>query len=164
MMRSGTAVTEWPGNVHHPAKLILVENSSFRAFHYDLEDESDSILCLSGGKKLWLLAPASNVGGTLERQCGGNDSQSGFTSAVKGLRALSKREKKSIKYAILDNSNTLYMPFGWVHAVVTLCESELVCSMWYMELVTREERVLEVRRKAQQHCRSGIGRQVALSL
>ena len=76
MMRSGTAVTEWPGDVHHPAEVILVKNSSFRAFHYDLEDGSDSILCLSGGKKLWLLAPASNVGRTLEGQCGGNDSQS----------------------------------------------------------------------------------------
>ena len=63
-MRSGTAVTEWPGDVHHPAEVILVKNSSFRAFHYDLEDGSDSILCLSGGKKLWLLAPASNVGRT----------------------------------------------------------------------------------------------------
>ena len=162
-LRSGRATCEWPGRVQHPVRVIQVEGSSFRAFHFDLEDEADSLLCLTGGKKLWLFAPPGNIAGVLERQCGGNDSQSGFTSAVGSLRALSKREKKTLRFAVLDNSKTLYLPYGWAHAVVTLCEPTLVCSMWYLELVTPAQRIEETRKKARQHCRSGVRREEALS-
>ena len=48
MLRSAQASAEWPSAVHHPARVIQVERSSFRAFHYDLRDEADSLLCLKG--------------------------------------------------------------------------------------------------------------------
>ena len=92
-MRNGQAFCDWPGRLLQPARFISVESSSIRAAHYDLEDEADSILCLTRGKKLWLLCHPGNTSAMLERTCGSNDSRRGFSDAVKVLRSLSSRQK-----------------------------------------------------------------------
>ncbi len=165
-LRSGTATTDWRGSVCHPVRVIQVERLSFRAAHYDLLDDRDALLILTRGRKLWILAYPSRVGGLLERLCGGNDSQRGFTDAVKVLRGLSAKEKSNIFFAVLSDSKTLYLPYAWVHSVVTLCEEDeggsFVCSMWYLELSTSSDRVEAMKRRAQQKSRCGKRRMEAL--
>ncbi len=141
-------------------RVIQVELSSFRAAHYDLLDDNDALLSLTRGRKLWILAYPSRVGGLLGRLCGDNDSQRGLTDAVKVLRGLSAKEKSSIFFAVLNDFNTLYLPYAWVHSVVTLCDQDeggsFVCSMWYLELSTSSDRVAAMKRRAQQ--KSGCGK------
>ena len=61
---------------------IFVESSSFRTFHQDLDEEDDAVLCLLGGRKLWLMTSEVNLSGELERLAGSNDSEMGFTDGV----------------------------------------------------------------------------------
>ena len=155
-LRSGQVTAEWPSAVHHPARVIQVERSSFRAFHYDLRDEADSLLCLTRGRKLWMLCHPVNTGALLERLCGDNDSERGFTSAVGCLRSMSSRHKSQIFFGVIDESKTLYMPYGWAHAVITLsAEGGYVCSMWYLDLPTPAARIAASRKSAEVKGRCG---------
>ena len=65
-LRSGQVACEWPERTFQPARFIAVEHSSFRAAHYDLVEEADSLLCLTHGEKLWILVHPGNTGGLLE--------------------------------------------------------------------------------------------------
>ena len=158
-LRSGTTATTWAGQVVHPVHIIQVEQSSFRAAHYDLFDDKNSFLCMTKRRKLWLLTPPGNLGGQMARFCGDNDSQRGFSDAVRFLRNLGSRQKKLVFYTVLDESKTLYLPYGWVHSVITLCERDeggsFVCSMWYLELPTDGDRVAAFKRKALYNARAG---------
>ena len=150
-LRSGQVACEWPERTLQPARFIAVEHSSFRAVYYDLEDEADSLLCLTHGKKLWILVHPANTGGLLERICVDNDSERGFTDAVRRLRSLSSRQKSLIFYVILDETKTLYLPYAWLHSVVTLVDKDsvgsLVCTMWYLELPTNEQQIVAMKKR-----------------
>lgn len=147
-LKTGEAVSTWPGEVKQPVRVIQVESSSFRAFHYDLLDLGDSLLSLVRGKKLWLLCHPGNTGSELERHCGGNDSERGFSDAVRFLRKLSSRQKKQILYCVLDSSNSLYLPYAWAHSVVTVVEEGFVCSMRYLELLLQRRELEQEWQKA----------------
>ena len=114
--------------------------------------------------KLWLLCPPSKSGALLQGLCGDDDSERGFSDLVQYLRGLSSRAKAQIRYGVLDDSNTLYLPYAWCHAVLTWTDAKAsqVCSMWYVELEMDEGRLAELRRKAQQRARCGMRRQDAL--
>ena len=163
-LRSGSASHSWPGAVEHPVKIIQVERSSVKTFHYDLDDEADALNCLTGGEKLWLLCPAGNCGALLQGLCGDDDSEKGFTDTVQFLRGLSKRQKSQIFFGVLDGTNTLYLPYGWCHLVLTWTKphESQVCSMWYLELSTDPRRVEEQRLKASRRGRVGMRRSDAL--
>ena len=165
-LKVGSPSFSWPKTLQPTVRIISVEKSSFRAAHYDLHDEADSLLSLTRGRKLWIVAPPGNTGAMLERCCGGNDSERGFTDAVRVLRSLGPRQKSQIFFAVLDEVHTMYLPYGWLHSVVTLVDKDeegtFVCSMWYMELETDEQQVASMRRKAVMKGRSGGRRSTAL--
>ena len=158
-LKDGEAVSSWPGSVQQPIRVIQVEGSSFRAFHYDLLDTADSLLSLVRGRKLWLLCHPGNTGSLLERFAGANDSEEGFSEAVRFLRNLSPAQKKQILYCVLDSSKTLYLPYAWAHSVITIVEEGYACSMWYIELPTSQQEVSEEWRKATGKGRCGGRRQ-----
>ena len=152
----------WPGEVQYPARLIQVERSSIRTFHYDLDDEADALNCLTRGEKLWLMCRPGNCGATLQRLCGDDDSNKGFSDLVQFLRRQSKRQKAVIFYAVLNESNTLYLPYGWCHAVLTKAHCDYICSMWYLELSIDAETIQQQRIKASRRGRVGVRRTDAL--
>ena len=161
-IKNGSGTASRPNSVESPARVIQVEKSSFRAFHYDLDDPADALLCLIRGKKLWMTVHLGDIGGELERHCGDNDSERCFSDTVRLLRKMPPRQKKHIFYCVLDESTTLYLPYTWAHSVLTIVEDDFVCSMWYMELFTDEEEVARRRGNAANKCRTGIGRLEAL--
>ena len=137
-LRSGTTATTWAGQVVHPVHIIEVAQSSFRAAHYDLFDDKDSFLCMTKGRKLWLLTPPGNLGGQMKRFCGDNDLQRGFSDAVRFLRNLGSRQKKLVFYTVLDESKTLYLPYGWGMREEASCA---LCSTWSFQLTRIEWRL-----------------------
>ena len=165
-LRNGQVACEWPERTLQPARFIAVEHSSFWASHYDLEDEADSLLCLTHGKKRWILVHPGNTGGLLERICGDNDSERGFSDAVRVLRPLSSKQKSQIFYVVLDETKTLYLPYAWLHSVVTLVDKDsvgsFVCTMWYLELPTNEQQIVAMKKKALRRGKSGQRRENAL--
>ena len=161
-IKNGSGTASWPNSVQSPARVIQVEKSSFRAFHYDLDDPADDLLCLTRGKKLWITVRPGNIGGELERHCGDKDSERCFSDTVRFLRKMPPRQKKHIFYCVLDESKTLYLPYAWAHFVLTIVEDGFACSMGYMELFTDEEELARRRSNAANKCRTGMGRQEAL--
>ena len=157
MLRSGQASAEWPSAVRHPPRVIQEEQSSFRAFLYDLRDEAGSLMCLTRGRNLWMLCHPGNTGSLLERLCSDNDdSEGGFTSAVGVLRSMSFRHKSQILFGVLDESKTLYLPYGWANAIITLsAEGEYLCSMWYLDLPNTAARIAASRKSAEAKGRCG---------
>ena len=160
-IKNGDGKPTWPNSVKSPVRVIQVEKSSFRAFHYDLDDPNDSLLCLTRGRKLWMTVRPSNIGAELERHCG-DDSERCFSDTVRFLRTMPPRQKKHIFYCFLDESKTLYLPYAWAHSVLTIVEDGSVDSMWYMEFFTDEEEVAKRRGNAANKYRTGMGRQEAL--
>ena len=155
-LRSGQASAEWPRAFHHPARVIQVERSSFRAFHYDFRDEADSLFCLKGEEALDVMPPRQHrgtAGATVVRR---QRFRRGFTSAVGIVTSMSSRHKSQICFGVLNELNTLYMPYGWAHAIITLnAEGGYVCSMWYLEFPTPAARIAASRKSAEAKGRCG---------
>ena len=131
---------------HHSSRAVIVQGCSLRFIlrqeFFPVHDKREKAL---------VTCPPGNLGGKMERFCGDNDSQRGFSDAVRFLRNLGSRQKL-VFYTVLDESKTLYLPYGWVHYVITLFERDeggsFVCSMWYLELPTDENKVAAFKRKA----------------
>ena len=146
--------TRWPKQVFSSLlQGIFLESSSFRTFHQHLDEEDDAVLCLLGGRKLWLMTSEVNLSGELERLAGSNDSEMGFTDAAKYLRNLGSQQKKLVRYGVLEKGKSSYLPYAWCHAVLTLCDEERVCCMYYAEMQTRLSLVASAWKRCQQHCR-----------
>ena len=118
--------------------LILVEQSSFRAFHHDLHEEGDAFLTLLRGKKLWLMCNLSNVARELDRL--GRDRREAASRTLRYLQSLKKTMAKQVFWVLLEPGQSLYLPYGWLHSVWTDVEEGRICPMFSVEMSVDEER------------------------
>ena len=62
------------------------------------------------------------------------------------------QQKKLVRYGVFEKGKSLYLPYAWCHAVLTLCDEERVCCMYYAEMQTRLSLVASAWKRCQQHC------------
>ena len=107
-----------------PGLLILVEQSSFGAFHHDLHEEGDAFLTLLRGRKLWLICNLSNVARELDRL--GRDRREAASKTLRYLQSQMKTMAKQVFWGLLEPGQSLYLRYGWSHSVWTDVEEERV--------------------------------------
>ena len=91
--------------------LIVTEGENFTRFHSDCDETLDSLITLYGaGEKVWVLTKPGNVGRKLE------DKVIDCTDLMQQLIV----HKSSVLCCIQQVGDTVYLPYGWLHCVITV--------------------------------------------
>ena len=110
--------------------LIVTEGECFMRFHSDHEITVDSLITLYGnGRKLWFFVRPSNEAREIEDSVMTPDS----------LMGILQRLGSAIVSCSQEVGDTIYLPYGWLHCVVTLGNVARCSSLLSIGLkITRE--------------------------
>ena len=109
---------------------VFVEGTSYRPWHYDLsasETAGDTIATLLTGRKIWVFAPMGRASADLVKICGAMRSSKAIEEFLRYLGAMSRTLKKKLSWCEVGAGETIYMPYGYGHSVITLCEGRPAC-------------------------------------
>ena len=91
--------------------LLTVDKPNFTRWHSDFMEATDCLITLYGsGEKHWFFFPPSAECGVLERQ---------FVRASTFMECLERYGGK-ISYCRQCVGDTVYLPYGWLHCVITV--------------------------------------------
>ena len=91
--------------------LIVTEGENFTRFHSDFEETLDSLITLYGaGEKIWVFTKPSYAGRKLE------DEVIDCTELMQRLIV----HKESVLCCVQHVGDTVYLPYGWLHCVITI--------------------------------------------
>ena len=110
--------------------LLFVGGTSYRPWHFDLsavETAGDQIMTLLSGQKIWLFCPMSRAAADLVKQCGAIDDKQAISHLLQHLQRLSPTMKKKVSWCEVRAGETVYMPYGCGHAVITFCDDRPSC-------------------------------------
>ncbi len=135
---------------------ILVEKSSFSAFHVDVRQAGHSFSTLLTGRKLWMFCLPSAVGKELDRL--GRTRRSSFSETIEFLQSLSKVRARQISWVLLEPDCTVYFPYLFLHSVWTDVQPGTVRVMYSCERSVSEGWRLEQMRRADSYLALSVAR------
>ena len=133
-----------------PSMLLTVGKSS-RGFQQDLDPPYDQINTVVGGRKLWLFTPSrSRVTTRVIR--------GGWASTVWEVLGCMKDHKEShlISYGVQSAGESVYVPWGWGHAVVT--DTDDKCCLQIVEFACQQSELDSRYGRLRDHASVGVRR------
>ena len=141
----------WERGTPVTPSMLLTVGRSCRGFHQDLDPPYDQINTVVGGRKLWLFTPPrSRVTTRVIR--------GGWASTVWEVLGCLKDHKEShlISYGVQSAGESVYVPWGWGHAVVT--DTDDKCCLQIVEFACQQSELDSRYSRLRDHASVGVRR------
>ena len=114
---------------------LAQEGTCFSPMHCDWDDAIDSLITMHGyGVKTWILCPPGHSAKRCEQTL----------KSLTDLPRFLQDCPKDVRCAVMRPGSTIYLPYGWEHAVLTEQEGQRCSYLLSVGLQPDSERVLNV--------------------
>ena len=129
------------------------KNSSFRAFHIDINEVGHAFITLATGRKLWMFCKLCSLAKRLDEFA--RDRRHSFTHTISLIQGLSPTIARQISWVVLEAGCTAYFPHLYMHSVWTEIDKTSLSISWTCEIAALKDFYCSQKRLASMYLAMG---------